>query len=73
MKRWFCDRCGGEIDLDHGGFAQMRVMWWSRGEGKVDRMEYKPDLRHRDGNEEFMLCAKCANATFGLLDGMEDA
>ena len=32
MKRWFCDRCGGEIDLDHGGFAQMRVMWWSRGE-----------------------------------------
>lgn len=76
MKRWFCDRCGREIDLDHDGFARMRVDWWSRGEVRshnAERMEYKPDFRHREGTEEYMLCAKCANETFGQLDGMEDA
>lgn len=51
----------------------MRVTWWSRGEGKADRMEYKPDYRHREGHEEYMLCSKCANETFGQLEGMEDA
>lgn len=73
MKRWYCDRCGAEIDIDHGGFVQMRVTWWSRGDGKADRMEYRPDPYHRDGNEEFMLCAKCANETFGQLEGMVGA
>lgn len=72
MKRWFCDRCGKEIDLDHDGFAQMRVTWWSRGKN-AERMEYKPDLRHRDGYEEHMFCAECANETFGKIEGMEDA
>ena len=71
MKRYYCDRCGKHIDLDADGFAQMRVQWWSRGMS-ADRMEYKPDYRHREGCEEFMLCAKCANDTFGELEGMED-
>lgn len=72
MKRYFCDKCNREIDIDTDGFAQMRVMWWSRGSG-ADKMEYKPDLRHRDGYEEHMLCAKCANEVFGQLAGMEEA
>ena len=70
-KRYYCDKCGKHIDIDKDGFAQMTVQWWSRG--GADRMEYKPDFRHRDGYEEFMLCAKCANDVFGQLDGMEDA
>lgn len=72
MKRYFCDRCGGEIDLDHDGFAQMRVEWWSRGEN-AERMEYRPDFRHREGTEEYMMCAECANETFGHLAGMEES
>lgn len=71
MKRYFCDRCERKIDIEADGFAQMRVMWWSKG--GVDRMEYRPDMMHRDGNEDFMLCAKCANEVFGQLDGMEEA
>lgn len=70
-KRYFCDRCDKEIDIDSDGFAQMHVYSWSRG--GAERMEYKPDFRHRDGYEDFMLCAKCANEVFGQLDGMEDA
>lgn len=70
-KRYFCDRCGKHIDIDSDGFAQMHVYSWSRG--GAERMEYKPDFRHRDGYEDFMLCAKCANEVFGQLDGMEDA
>lgn len=71
MKRYFCDKCGKQIDIGSDGFAQMRVMWWSRG--VIDRMEYKPDLLHNDGYEEFMMCASCANDTFGKLEGMEEA
>lgn len=71
MKKYFCDRCGKEIDIDKDGFAQMRVAWWSRG--GADRMEYKPDARHSDGSEEHMMCAKCANEVFGTLAGMERA
>lgn len=71
MKRYFCDRCGRHIDIDSDGFAQMHVQWWSRG--GAERMEYKPDFRHRDGYEDFMLCAGCANETFGQLEGMEEA
>lgn len=71
-KRYFCDRCEREIDIDRDGFAQMHVTWWSRGEN-AERMEYKPDFRHRDGYEDFMLCAKCANEVFGQLEGMEGA
>lgn len=71
MKRYFCDRCGKCIDIESDGFAQMRVMWWSRG--GADRMEYKPDFRHNDGYEEYMMCSRCANDTFGHLEGMEDA
>lgn len=70
MKRYYCDKCGAEIDIDHGGFAQMRVMWWCRGEGKAARLEYRPDEMHRDGYEDFMACAKCATEMFGELDGM---
>ena len=70
-KRYFCDRCGKEINIDSDGFAQMYVYSWSRG--GAERMEYKPDFRHRDGYEDFMLCAKCANEVFGKLAGMEDA
>ena len=70
-KRYFCDRCDKEINIDSEGFAQMHVYRWSRG--GAERMEYKPDFRHRDGYEDFMLCAKCANEVFGQLDGMEDA
>lgn len=69
MKRYFCDKCGKHIDIDKDGFAQMRVTWWSRG--GVDRMEYIPDPRHRDGNETYMVCARCANEIFGGLEGME--
>lgn len=72
MKRYYCDRCKCEIDLDQDGFVQMSVQWWSRGTNS-ERMEYIPDFRHREGNEIFMLCAKCANETFGELDGMEGA
>ena len=72
MKRYYCDKCGKHIDIETDGFAQMRVMWWSRGEN-AERMEYKPDFRRREGFEDFMLCAKCANDTFGQLEGMEDA
>ena len=72
MKRYYCDRCKREIDLDADGFAQMRVQWWSRGTNS-ERMEYKPDFRHREGSEDFMLCARCANDTFGQIEGMEDA
>lgn len=72
MKRYYCDRCKREIDLDRDGFAQMRVQWWSRG-ANSERMEYKPDFRHREGYEDFMLCATCANEVFGELEGMEDA
>jgi hypothetical protein len=71
VKRYFCDRCGKHVDIESDGFAQMRVMWWARG--GVDRMEYRPDPLHSDGNEDFMLCAACANKVFGSLDGMEDA
>lgn len=71
MKRYFCDKCSKHIDIDKDGFAQMRVTWWSRG--GVDRMEYRPDPIHRDGNEDFMVCARCANEMFGNLEGMEDA
>lgn len=71
MKRYFCDKCGKEIDIDTVGFALMRVQWWSRGGS--EKMEYKPDFRHRDGYEEFMVCAKCANEMFGHLEGMEHA
>ena len=71
MKRYFCDKCGKQIDIDTDGFAQMRVIWWCRG--GVDRMEYKPDPLHRDGYEDFMVCAKCANDMFNGLEGMEDA
>lgn len=71
MKRYYCDHCGRLIDLDADGFAQMRVMWWSRG--GAERMEYKPDYRHRDGYEEYMFCSKCANEVFRHLEGMEDA
>lgn len=71
MKRYYCDKCGKHIDIDKDGFAQMRVTWWCRG--GADRMEYRPDFRHRDGNEEFMVCATCANEMFGKLVGMEDA
>ena len=71
MKRYFCDKCGTHIDIEKDGFAQMRVIWWSRG--GVDRMEYRPDLLHRDGNEDFMVCARCANEMFGGLEGMETA
>jgi len=70
-KRYFCDRCDKEINIDSDGFAQMHVYSWSRG--GAERMEYKPDFRHRDGYEDFMLCAKCANEVLGQLDGMEDA
>lgn len=70
-KRYYCDRCEREIDIDRDGFAQMHVTWWSRGGS--ERMEYKPDFRHRDGYEDFMVCAKCANEVFGRLDGMEGA
>lgn len=70
-KRYYCDKCGKHIDIDKDGFAQMTVQWWSRGGAEC--MEYKPDFRHRDGYEDFMLCAKCANEVFGQLDGMEDA
>ena len=70
-KRYFCDRCDKEINIDSDGFAQMHVYSWSRGGS--ERMEYKPDFRHRDGYEDFMLCAKCANEVFGQLDGMEGA
>lgn len=70
-KRYFCDRCEREIDIDRDGFAQMHVIWWSRG--GAERMEYKPDFRHRDGYEDFMVCAKCANEVFGQLEGMEEA
>jgi hypothetical protein len=70
-KRYFCDRCDKEINIDSDGFAQIHVYSWSRG--GAERMEYKPDFRHRDGYEDFMLCAKCANEVFGQLDGMEDA
>lgn len=72
MKRYFCDKCGKEIDIDHDGFAQMHVMWWSRGSG-ADKMEYKPDFRQREGYEDFMVCAGCANEFFGQLEGMEEA
>ena len=72
MKRYYCDKCGKHIDIDSDGFAQMRVQWWSRGMNS-ERMEYKPDYRRREGYEEFMLCAECANETFGQLEGMEDA
>lgn len=72
MKRYYCDRCGKEIDLDADGFAQMCVQWWNRGMN-AERMEYKPDFRRREGYETFMFCAGCANETFGQLDGMEDA
>ncbi len=71
MKRYFCDKCGTHIDIDKDGFAQMRVTWWSRG--GVDRMEYMPDPIHSDGNEDFMVCARCANEMFGELEGMETA
>lgn len=71
MKRYFCDRCGKQIDIDKDGFAQMRVMWWCRG--GVERMEYKPDQMRRDGYEDFMACAACANDMFGQLVGMEEA
>lgn len=71
MKRYFCDKCNKQIDIEHDGFAQMRVMWWSRG--GIERIEYKPDLMHRDGCEEFMVCATCANEMFGQLEGMEEA
>lgn len=71
MKRYFCDHCGKLVNIEADGFAQMRVTWWSRG--GADKMEYKPDLIHRDGYEEFMMCAKCANEVFGHLEGMEDA
>lgn len=71
MKRYFCDKCGNFIDIDKDGFAQMRVTWWSRG--GVDRMEYRPDPIHRDGNEDFMVCARCANEMFRRLEGMETA
>ena len=45
--------------------------WWSRGEN-AERMEYRPDFRHREGTEEYMMCAACANETFGHLAGMEE-
>ena len=59
-KRYFCDRCEREIDIDRDGFAQMHVMWWSRGGS--ERMEYKPDFRHRDGYERDEMLER-ANAT----------
>lgn len=71
MKRYYCDKCGGEIDIEHDGFVQMRVTMWSRG-GR-DRLEYKPDTIHSDGYEDFMMCAKCANEAFGTLGGMDRA
>ena len=70
MKRYFCDRCGKEIDIEKEGFSQMRVTWWTKG--GVDKLEYKPDVLHRDGNEDFMFCASCSNQTFGELAGMEE-
>jgi hypothetical protein len=36
-------------------------------------VDYKPDYRHRDGYELFMMCAKCANEVFAHIEGMEDA
>ena len=71
MKRYFCDKCGKHIDIDYDGFAQMQVSWWCRGGSEY--LKYQPDVRHRDGYEEFMMCATCANETFGGLEGMEDA
>lgn len=71
-KRYYCDRCGRLIDLDRDGFAEMSVQWWCRGENS-ERLEYKPDYRHREGYEKFMICAKCANEVFVNLEGMEDA
>lgn len=71
MKRYFCDKCGKHIDIDSDGFAQMRVTWWCRGGS--ERLRYQPDERHRDGYEEFMVCAACANDIFNGLEGMEDA
>lgn len=71
MKRYFCDRCKKEIDIEQDGFAQMRVTWWCRG--GADKMEYRPDHLHCNGNEEFMMCAECANNVFGVLDGMVEA
>lgn len=72
MKKWFCDKCKKEVNIDQDGFAQMKVYWWHKG-ANGDRMEYKPDYRHREGYEEFMMCAECANEVFGQLDGMEKA
>ena len=71
MKRYFCDKCGKHIDSDYDGFAQRQVSWWCRGVS--EQLKYQPDIMHRDGYEEFMMCATCANETFGGLDGMEDA
>lgn len=72
MKRYFCDKCGKPIDIERDGFAQMQVMWWSRGDNS-ERMRYRPDFRHREGYEEYMMCAACANEVFGKLEGMEEA
>lgn len=71
MKRYYCDRCDRHIDIDSDGFAQMRVMWWCRGGS--ERLAYRPDIMHRDGDAVYMFCAKCANEVFGKLEGMEQA
>jgi len=73
MKRYYCDKCGKQIDIDHDGFTEMRVTWWVRGGANAERLEYKPDYRHREGNESYMMCAECTNEVFGKLEGMEDA
>lgn len=72
MKRYYCDKCGKPIDIERDGFAEMRVMWWSRGDNS-ERMRYMPDFRHREGTENHMVCAACANEVFGKLEGMEGA
>ena len=72
MKRYFCDKCGKQIDIESDGFIQMSVQWWSRG-NNADCLEYKPDFRHREGYEEYMMCAECTNEVFGKLEGIEGA
>lgn len=71
MKRYYCDKCGKHINIDYDGFAQMHVTWWCRGGS--EQLRYQPDVMHRDGYEEYMMCAECANEVFGQLEGMEDA
>lgn len=71
MKRYFCDKCGDEVDIESDGYVQMRVTCWSHGGRKP--MEYVPDPLHNDGYEEYMMCASCANDVFGTLEGMERA